>query len=223
MYHETQVRNDGEILTDWKDIMGAVSYGMATFTPGISSLASTLSSLENAELQARIKKNEYLLKPIIKDLLESKDSVTNNNSDIFFSYRNIIFKYIGDSHVLDEALQHNIAQYLTTCKERQFYNHTLDFLLKVPVYKINGSKSINYSMKGDNILIQSQDPINTIISNLDQSETYGLSISAIGQNFPRFLSKPNAEILYHCLKLVTEDNCPGIDAFIHDKYESSTR
>lgn len=219
MYQETKSKNNDKTSIDWKDIIGAVSYGMATFIPGISSLASTLSSLENSELQARIKKSEYLLKPIIKDLIASKDSVTKKNDDIFFSYRNIIFKYIGDSHVLDKALQHNIARYLITCKNRQLYNYTLEFLLKIPVYKINGSKSINYIMENDAILIQSKDHINTVIPELDQSGSYALNVSITGQHLPCFLNKPNAEILYHCLKLATEKTCPGIDAFIRDKYE----
>lgn len=219
MYQETEVKKNDETFIDWEDIIGAVSYGMATFIPGISSLASTLSSLENSELQARIKKNERLLKPIITDLLASKDSVTQNSDDLFFSYRNIIFKYIGDSHVLDENLQHNLAQYLIECKDRQFYNHVVDFLLKTPVYKINGSKSINYIMKSDSILMQSEDPINTVIPDLDRSGG-DMTFSIVGYSHPCFLNKPNAEILYHCLKLASEKTCPGIDAFIREKYEA---
>lgn len=217
----------------------AIRAGIFSAVPGISILLTiynTMSDMHSKKIikqrlddySCKIKANAYLIEQLFIDLNNTVNEQERSNT--FFNHKKIIEKFIEDADVLDEELQKNITDYVVNCKERKLYKVAIDFLLKIPVYKLNGAKKIRYNedtsvgLKKQNqhgeLKLFSLDSHYTPILDLDDEPPQGgvqYKMEVSNSSRDRYVNKYNLEILFYCLKVLNKETYPQIDQFIKEK------
>lgn len=205
----------------------AIRAGIISAIPIISALMTmqnTMSDMHSKKIikqrlddySCKIKANAYLIEQLFIDLNNTVNEQERSNT--FFNHKKIIEKFIEDADVLDEELQKNITDYVVNCKGRELYKPIIQFLLNTPTFKINNISNAQFKIKNTvdfNSQVVTYEIENPYIMPLDELRNFG--DQNIYRNNILTLNVATTEILYHCLKILNEETCPGIDSFIKDK------